>query len=157
MPEQIVYQPIGVIHTPYTEKENTPIQGCFAPNSRGNVEVYPEYSDGLKDVEGFSHLILIYHFHKSEGCQLITKPFLDKEKKGIFSIRYFTRPNPIGISIVRLLKINGCILEVGEVDMLDETPLLDIKPYVPQFDIKENVKNGWYNNASERSKYQREN
>jgi tRNA (adenine37-N6)-methyltransferase len=156
MSEQIVYQPIGVIHTPYTQKENTPIQGCFAPNSRGTVEVYPEYSDGLKDIEGFSHLILIYHFHKSEGCQLITKPFLDKEKKGIFSIRYFTRPNPIGISIVRLLKINDCILEVGEVDMLDETPLLDIKPYVPQFDIKENVRNGWYNNASERSKYQRE-
>jgi tRNA-Thr(GGU) m(6)t(6)A37 methyltransferase TsaA len=156
MSEQIVYQPIGVIHTPYTQKENTPIQGCFAPNSRGTVVVYPEYSDGLKDIEGFSHLILIYHFHKSEGWQLITKPFLDKEKKGIFSIRYFTRPNPIGISIVRLLKINGCILEVGEVDMLDETPLLDIKPYVPQFDIKENVRNGWYNTASERSKYQKE-
>jgi tRNA-Thr(GGU) m(6)t(6)A37 methyltransferase TsaA len=157
MPEQIVYHPIGVIRTPYTRKENTPIQACFAPNSRGNVEVYPEYSDGLKDIEGFSQLILIYHFHKSEGCQLITKPFLDREKKGIFSIRYFTRPNPIGISIVRLLKINGCILEVGEVDMLDETPLLDIKPYVPQFDIKENVRNGWYNTASERSKYQIEN
>ena len=155
MSEQIVYHPIGIIHTPYTQKENTPIQGCFAPNSRGTVEVYPEHSDGLKDIEEFSHLILIYHFHKSEGCQLMTKPFLDKEKKGIFSIRYFTRPNPIGISIVRLLKINGCILEVGEIDMLDETPLLDIKPYVPQFDIKENVRNGWYNTASERSKYQR--
>jgi tRNA-Thr(GGU) m(6)t(6)A37 methyltransferase TsaA len=157
MSEQIVYHPIGVIHTPYTQKENTPIQGCFSPNSRGNVEVYPEYSDGLKDVEGFSHLILIYHFHKAEGYQLITKPFLDKEKRGIFSIRYFTRPNPIGISIVRLLKMNGSVLEVGEIDMLDETPLLDIKPYVPQFDIKENVRNGWYNNGSERSKYQIEN
>ena len=157
MSEAIIYQPIGVIHTPYSQKEKTPIQGCFAPDSRGTVEVYPKYADGLKNIEGFSHLILIYHFHKSEGCQLIAKPFLDKEKKGIFSIRYFTRPNPIGISIVRLHKSEGRILEIGEVDMLDGTPLLDIKPYVPQFDIKENVKNGWYNNASERIKYQREN
>lgn len=154
MAEQIVYRPIGVIHTPFKEKEDTPIQGCFSKNSRGSIEVYPEYAEGLKDIEGFSHIFLLYHFHKAGGCQLIAKPFLDKEKKGIFSIRYYTRPNPIGISIVKLLKVNGRSLEIGEVDMLDGTPLLDIKPYVPQFDIKENTEDGWYKNASERGKYQ---
>ena len=153
MPYEIIYKPIGIIHTPYTRKEVTPIQGCFSPNNQGYIELFPEYVAGLKDIEGFSHLILIYHFHKAEGFQLVAKPFLDKEKRGIFATRYFPRPNPIGLSIVKLYKINGPILEVGEVDMLDGTPLLDIKPYVPQFDIKENVKNGWYKNASERSKY----
>lgn len=154
MVKKITYRSIGIIHTPYAEKADTPIQGCFAPNSKGYIDLYPEYLDGLKNVEGFSHLILLYHFHQAEGYQLMTKPFLDKEKKGIFAIRYYARPNPIGLSIVRLYKISGNILDIGEVDMLDRTPLLDIKPYVPQFDIKENVKNGWYDTASERSKYQ---
>jgi tRNA-Thr(GGU) m(6)t(6)A37 methyltransferase TsaA len=153
MPEKIIYKPIGVIHTPYTRKEDTPIQGCFAPGNKGHIELYPEYAEGLQNIEGFSHLILIYHFHEAGECQLIAKPFLDKDKKGIFSIRYFTRPNPIGLSIVRLLSVEKNILNIGEVDMLDGTPLLDIKPYVPQFDIKENVKDGWYPGASERSKY----
>lgn len=153
MDERITYKPIGIIHTPYSEKKSTPIQGCFSPNNKGYIDLFPEYLEGLKNVEDFSHLILLYHFHKSEGCQLIAKPFLDNEKKGIFSIRYYTRPNPIGLSIVRLYKIEGLTLHIGEVDMLDETPLLDIKPYVPQFDIKENVNNGWYKNASERNKF----
>jgi tRNA-Thr(GGU) m(6)t(6)A37 methyltransferase TsaA len=154
MPENIIYKPIGIIHTPFLKQEDTPIQGCFSPDNRGSVEVFPEYAEGLKDISGFSHLILLYHFHKSEGFQLITKPFLDKEKKGIFAIRYFARPNPIGLSVVKLLEVKGNVLEIGEVDMLDGTPLLDIKPYVPQFDIKQDVKDGWYPNASERSKYQ---
>ena len=151
--KEITYKPIGIIHTPYTEKEGTPIQGCFAPDSKGSIELYPEYVEGLKDIEGFSHLMLIYHFHEAGDCQLIAKPFLDKEKRGIFAIRYFTRPNPIGLSIVKLYKVTGNILDIGEVDMLDGTPLLDIKPYVPQFDIKEGVKDGWYQRASERAKY----
>jgi tRNA-Thr(GGU) m(6)t(6)A37 methyltransferase TsaA len=154
MPDEIIYKPIGVIHTPYSKKEDTPIQGCFALKSQGYIELFSEYAAGLKDIEGFSHLILIYHFHKAEGFELLTKPFLDKEKKGIFAIRYFARPNPIGLSIVKLLKVKGNVLEIGEVDILDATPLLDIKPYVPQFDIKDCVKDGWYQNASERSKYQ---
>jgi tRNA-Thr(GGU) m(6)t(6)A37 methyltransferase TsaA len=154
MPDEIIYKPIGIIHTPYTKKDDTPVQGCFSPNNQGYIELFPEYLAGLKDIEGFSHLILIYHFHKAEDFQLVTKPFLDKEKKGIFAIRYFARPNPIGLSVVKLLKTNDNILEIGEVDMLDGTPLLDIKPYVAQFDIKECVKTGWYTNASERSKYQ---
>jgi len=153
MVKEIIYRPIGIIHTPYNKKEDTPIQGCFSPNSCGHIEIYPEFTAGLQDIEGFSHLILLYHFHKAEGFQLLTQPFLDKEKKGIFSIRYFARPNPIGLSIVKLIKVKSNVLEIGEVDILDGTPLLDIKPYVPQFDIKENVKDGWYPTASERSKY----
>jgi tRNA-Thr(GGU) m(6)t(6)A37 methyltransferase TsaA len=153
MRDAIIYHPIGIIHTPYIRKEDTPIQGCFCPKNQGYIELFPEYVAGLKDIEGFSHLILIYHFHKAKGFQLVAKPFLDKEKKGIFAIRYFARPNPIGISVVKLLKTNDNILEIGEVDMLDATPLLDIKPYVPQFDIKECVKDGWYPNASEKSTY----
>ncbi len=149
----ISYKPIGVIHTSFTEKEQTPIQGCFAPDSKGTVEIYPEYAEGLQNIEGFSHLILIYHFHQAGCCQLVTKPFLDKEKKGIFAIRYFTRPNPIGLSIVKLLSVKGNILDIGEVDILDGTPLLDIKPYVPEFDIKQDVKDGWYKTASEKKRY----
>jgi tRNA (adenine37-N6)-methyltransferase len=154
MVDDIIYKPIGIIHTPYTKEEDTPIQGCFSPNNQGQIELFPEYTEGLKNLEGFSHLILIYHFHKAKGFQLLSKPFLDKEKKGIFAIRYFARPNPIGLSVVKLLNIHENVLTIGEVDMLDGTPLLDIKPYVPQFDIKECVKDGWYSNASERAKYQ---
>jgi tRNA (adenine37-N6)-methyltransferase len=154
MPDEIIYKPIGIIHTSYNKEEDTPIQGCFSPANQGHIELYPEFVAGLQNIEGFSHLFLIYHFHKAEGFELLTKPFLDKEKKGIFAIRYFARPNPIGISVVKLLKVHCNILEIGEVDMLDGTPSLDIKPYVPQFDIKEHTKDGWYPNASERSKYQ---
>ena len=153
MSNEIIYTPIGIIHTPYSRKEETPIQGCFSPNNRGQIELYPEYIEGLKNLEGFSHIILLYHFHRSEGFQLLTKPFLDKEKKGIFAIRYFARPNPIGLSIVKLFQIRDNVLEIGEVDMLDGTPLLDIKPYVPQFDIKDHVMDGWYPEASERLNY----
>jgi len=151
---EITYKPIGIIHTPFKQQNETPIQGCFSPDSQGFIEIYPEFTDGLKDIQDFSHLILLYHFHECEGCQLITKPFLDKEKKGIFSIRYYTRPNPIGLSIVRLCEVNNTILKLAEVDMLDGTPLLDIKPYVPEFDIKKDVKDGWYRSASERAKYE---
>jgi len=151
--DEITYRPIGVIHTPHTEKEKTPIQGCFARDCKGSVEVFPEYAEGLKDIEGFSHLILLYHFHEAGGCQLLAKPFLDKETKGIFAIRYYTRPNPIGLSIVRLNGVNGNILDISEVDMLDGTPLLDIKPYIPEFDIREGVRDGWYRTASERTRY----
>ena len=153
MPREITFRFIGLIHTPYSEKQDAPIQGCFAPSNKGHIELYPEYAEGLKDIQGFSHLILLYYFHKAEGCDLLAKPFLDKGKKGIFAIRHFNRPNPIGLSIVRLFQVRGNTLDIGGVDMIDGTPLLDIKPYVPQFDIKKDVRDGWYQNASERSKY----
>jgi tRNA-Thr(GGU) m(6)t(6)A37 methyltransferase TsaA len=146
----VTYEAIGIIHTPFTEKANTPVQGVFTPDSKGEVEVFPRYVLGLRNIEGFSHLILIYHFHLAEGCSLIAKPFLDREEKGIFSIRHFNRPNPIGLSIVQLHKVKGNILEVSEIDILDGTPLLDIKPYIPEFDARHNARRGWYEYASER-------
>jgi len=154
---QITYEPIGVIHTPFKEKASTPIQGSFSRDSRGEVEVFPQYVEGLKDVAGFSHLILIYHFHLAQGYSLVTRPFLDDEEKGIFSIRHFNRPNPIGISVVRLDSVKGNRLEVSEVDIVDGTPLLDIKPYMPGFDVRNDVRNGWYEHAGNTGEYEQRN
>ena len=150
----ITYKPIGLIHTSFNEQASTPIQGVFAPESRGEIEVYPQYVDGLKDIAGFSHLILIYHFHLAKDYSLLTEPFLDKASRGIFAIRYFKRPNNIGLSVVRLEKARGSVLEISEVDIVDGTPLLDIKPYVPDFDNRDDVSKGWYEHASNRSEYE---
>lgn len=139
----VTYRPIGVIHTPFTEQQNTPIQGIFNP-ACGTVEVFPEYAEGLADIETFSHLFLIYHFHRANAVMLRQKPFLDLQKeRGIFAIRHFNRPNPIGLSIVELKGVRGNILDIRGADMLDGTPLLDIKPYVHQFDHREDVRSGW--------------
>jgi tRNA (adenine37-N6)-methyltransferase len=150
---QIKYEPIGIVHTQFTERAQTPIQGVFAPDSRGEVEVFSRYADGLKDLAGFSHIILIYHFHLADGYSLLTEPFLDNDSKGIFAIRYFERPNNIGLSVVRLYAVRENMLEIGEIDIIDGTPLLDIKPYVPDFDNRSNVRTGWYENASNKSEY----
>ncbi|MEA1944516.1 MAG: tRNA (N6-threonylcarbamoyladenosine(37)-N6)-methyltransferase TrmO [Euryarchaeota archaeon] len=139
----ITYIPIGVIHSRFTNPADTPIQGAFADGARGEVEVFPEYAAGLKDIGGFSHLILIYHFHLANGYSLISKPFIGDKEKGIFSIRHPNRPNPIGVSIVRLDNVRGNILEISDVDILDGTPLLDIKPFVHQFDHRVDIKSGW--------------
>lgn len=145
--ERKTYQPIGIIHTEFRDKKDAPIQGVFARDAKGEVEVFPEYAGGLKDIEGFSHLILIYHFHRSDGYSLILKPFLEDDKQhGIFSIRHFKRPNPIGLSVVKLEKVRENLLEISEVDILDGTPLLDIKPFVPLFDNREDAKSGWVSN-----------
>ena len=139
----ITHIPIGVIHSTFTDPADTPIQGVFADGARGEVEVFQEYAAGLKDIDGFSHLILIYQFHLANGYSLISKPFIGDVEKGIFSIRHPRRPNPIGISIVRLENVRGNILEISEVDILDGTPLLDIKPFVHQFDQRADIKSGW--------------
>ena len=139
----ITHTPIGVIHSTFTEPDDTPIQGVFADGARGEVEVFLEYADGLKDIGGFSHLILLYHFHLANGYSLISKPFMEDTEKGIFSIRHPRRPNPIGISIVRLENVRGNILEICDVDILDGTPLLDIKPFVHQFDHRADIQSGW--------------
>ncbi len=135
-------QPIGIIHSPYTDPKEVPIQGRFS-GARGEIEVFPEYEEGLKDVDGFSHLIILYWFHRAEGCSLLVKPFLDDTPRGLFATRYPARPNPIGLSVVRLLERRGNILQIAEVDVLDGTPLLDIKPYVSQFDQRESATIGW--------------
>lgn len=139
----ITYKPIGIIRTPFKKSEGTPIQAYAACEVKGMVEIFPEYSDGLKDLEGFSHVILIYHFHMSKASRLLAKPFLDDKEHGIFAIRGPSRPNPIGISTVQLEKINDNVLSFKDVDIVDRTPLLDIKPYVPAFDQREVSKVGW--------------
>jgi tRNA-Thr(GGU) m(6)t(6)A37 methyltransferase TsaA len=152
--ETITLHAIGVIHTPFTRPEDTPIQGCLARESRGTVELDPAYAAGLQDIAGFSHLVLLYCFHRAAGYDLLAKPFLDKDKKGIFATRYFRRPNPLGLTVVRLLGVKENVLEVAEVDMLDGTPLLDIKPYVPRFDARAEARDGWFQTASEWPKYE---
>lgn len=134
--------PIGIIHSPYTDPQEIPIQGRFS-EARGEIELFPEYEEGLKDIVGFSHLIILYWFHRAEGHSLLVKPFLDDTPRGLFATRYPTRPNPIGLSVVRLLERKGNILQIAEVDVLDGTPLLDIKPYVPQFDERKEATIGW--------------
>ncbi len=143
MRNDINLKPIGIIHTSYKEPKGIPIQGRFEKGVTGKVELFPEYKQGLKDIEGFSHIILIYRFNRSKDEKLISKPFLEDESHGIFAIRSPHRPNHIGFSIVKLEKIANNIVTFSEVDILDGTPLLDIKPYVSHFDSRENVKNGW--------------
>lgn len=139
----IKYKPIGVIHSPFKEPEGTPIQPAGAKGINGTVEIFPEYAEGLKDIEGFSHIILIYHFHLSRVTLLKAKPYMDNQLHGVFAMRGPSRPNPIGISAVRLVRIEDNILHIQDVDIVDETPLLDIKPYVPEFDVREAERTGW--------------
>ncbi|UCF56628.1 MAG: tRNA (N6-threonylcarbamoyladenosine(37)-N6)-methyltransferase TrmO [Deltaproteobacteria bacterium] len=136
-------KPIGILKTPYKSKSGMPIQGVFAPESKGRAEIFEKYEPGLKDIEGFSHLILLYVFHRSKGYELICRPYMEDKLHGVFAIRAPRRPNPIGLSVVRLEKREGNILHLAEVDMLDGTPLLDIKPFVPKFDHRKNVRVGW--------------
>ena len=140
---EVVYKPIGVVHSPFKTPKDVPIQSAAAKDVIGSVEVSPEYVAGLKDVEGFSHLILVYHFHLAQKYSLLVKPFLDEKLHGVFSTRAPSRPNPIGVSIVRLAKIEKNLLHIQDVDVLDGTPLLDIKPFVPEFDQRNAERIGW--------------
>jgi len=140
---EIKYKPIGVIHSLFKEPKGIPIQSAGAQGIDGTVELFSEYTEGLKDVEGFSHLILIYHFHLSKESPLKVKPYMDNKVHGVFAMRGPSRPNSIGISIVRLVRVEGNILHIQDIDIVDGTPLLDIKPYVPEFDIREVEKTGW--------------
>ena len=143
MTDEVKYRPIGVIHSSFSTPAGTPIQPKGATGTHGTVEVFPEYAEGLRDIDGFSHIILIYHFHLSGKPVLIAKPFLDDKKHGIFAIRGPSRPNPIGISVVRLVRVEKNVLHIQDLDIVDGTPLLDIKPYVPEFDAAEVTKIGW--------------
>jgi tRNA-Thr(GGU) m(6)t(6)A37 methyltransferase TsaA len=144
---EIKFDPIGVIHTPFKNLEGMPIQPSGASGVKGVVEVFAEYHPGLKDLEGFSHIILLYHFHGSSGFKLHVVPFLDSRPRGLFSTRAPKRPNPIGISVVQLERVENGMLHILNVDILDNTPLLDIKPYVPEFDAPKNVRTGWLDKA----------
>ena len=147
--EDITYRPIGVIRTPYKEPRGTPIQPPGARGIEGTVELAPEYRPGLKDLEGFSHVILLYHFHLAEDRSLRVRPYMDDETRGVFATRIPGRPNPIGLSIVRLMGVDGGTLRVQDLDIVDGTPLLDIKPYVPAFDHREADRIGWLADRSE--------
>jgi tRNA-Thr(GGU) m(6)t(6)A37 methyltransferase TsaA len=147
--KKIQYQPIGIIHSPFKDAKGMPIQPIGAKGVSGTVELRAEYEEGLKDIEGFSHIILLYHFHASKGYSLKAKPFMDDTPRGVFAMRAPRRPNPIGISTVRLEKIEGTTLYILDVDILDGTPLLDIKPYVPHFDtVQGEVRIGWLQEKS---------
>jgi tRNA-Thr(GGU) m(6)t(6)A37 methyltransferase TsaA len=143
----ITLRPIGVIHSPFTEPTSMPIQPASANSAPGRVEVFPEFAPGLKDLDGFSHVLLLYHFHRSRPYALSVVPFLDTEPRGLFATRAPNRPNPIGISLVRVERIDGSCLHVANVDVLDGTPLLDIKPHVPAFDCAPGARTGWMEKA----------
>jgi tRNA-Thr(GGU) m(6)t(6)A37 methyltransferase TsaA len=125
-----------------------PIQSSAAEGVAGTVEVLPNFAPGLKDVETFSHIILIYHFHLSQGFSLEVKPFLDSELHGVFATRAPRRPNPIGISIVRVMSVESNVLNIRDVDVVDGTPLLDLKPYVPEFDVRKTDRIGWLSKSA---------
>ncbi len=140
---KIIMYPIGIIHSPYKESKDIPIQGIFNDKIEAWIELKDEYVDGLKDLDQFSHAIIIYHFHKSHKEEIEGEPFLERNKHGIFAIRSPHRHNHIGVSIIKIKRISGNKIYFTEVDVLDGTPLLDIKPYVKYFDSRDNVISGW--------------
>lgn len=147
----INFKPIGTIRTPFKNSEGMPIQPAGAQGTVGMVEFLPEYAEGLQDLDGFSHVILLYLFHRARGFNLTVTPFMDSEPRGLFATRAPKRPNPIGLSIVKFLRVEDAKLYVENIDVIDGTPLLDIKPYVPEFDRPSDpVKVGWL----EKSKWQ---
>ena len=141
--DQITVRPIGIIYTPYKEIRSIPIQGVFGEDVEARIELKDEYTDGLRDLDGFSHAILIYCFHRSQREEIEGRPFLEQDRHGIFAIRSPHRPNHLGVSVVKIKRIEGNRVHFTEVDMLDGTPLLDIKPYVKYFDGRVDVISGW--------------
>ena len=144
------YAAIGTIHSPFSTAAGTPIQPSRASGARGVVQVDTPFRQGLQDLEGFERIWLIYYFHESPPGQLLVRPFLDTVLRGVFSTRSPVRPNPIGMSVVRLLSVHEDSVEVADIDVIDGTPLLDIKPYVPEFDSYPGSKAGWFDKSSSR-------
>ena len=147
---ELKIRPIGIIHSPFTGPTGTPIQSPAGADVRATVEVYPEFAEGLQDLEGFSHLILLYHFHLAKPYSLTVLPFMDSVPHGLFATRAPSRPNPIGLSVVRLVSRTENILTIEEVDIFDGTPLLDIKPYISDADLRQGTRKGWLENKGER-------
>ncbi|MBT3313246.1 MAG: tRNA (N6-threonylcarbamoyladenosine(37)-N6)-methyltransferase TrmO [Anaerolineae bacterium] len=147
---KISYTPIGVIHSPFTELNGMPIQPTSESSVSGYLEIYPEFAEGLKDLEGFSHIYLIYHLHKAYQAKLTVTPFLDTVPRGVFATRAPRRPNSIGLSLVRLERIEGNHVYIEQIDVLDGTPLLDLKPYIPAFENGENIRTGWLEKNSQK-------
>lgn len=141
-------KPIGIIRTPFSTRDGMPIQPSGALGVKGRIELFPEFLEGISDLDGFSHIMLLYVFHKSDGYSLKVTPFLDTVPRGVFATRAPRRPNPLGVSVVRLEAIESCTLHITDVDILDQTPLLDIKPYVPAFEPRDVPGTGWLAKAA---------
>ena len=141
--QTISYHPIGIIRSPFKSPKGTPIQPTGAVDQIGRVELDPAYKNALQDLDGFSHIHLIYHFHLAGNFSETVIPFLDSRARGLFATRAPARPNAVGLSVVRLKRIEGATLHVLDIDVVDRTPLLDIKPYVPAFDNRTEVRIGW--------------
>ena len=152
---EITYTPIGVIHSPFTDTADMPIQTAGAAGVQGTVEIFPEYAAGLQDLAGFSYIILLYHFHRSKASSLLVRPFLDRQPRGVFATRAPRRPNSIGISVVKLVEVVDQELRIEYVDVLDGTPLLDIKPYIPEVDAHTVARVGWLEAVRDQFGYQR--
>jgi tRNA-Thr(GGU) m(6)t(6)A37 methyltransferase TsaA len=151
----VTYEPIGVIRSEHLVPAETPIQPIYAKGCTGRVEVFPALEEGGQDLDGFSHIYLVYHMHKAGPAQLVVRPFLDDAQRGVFATRAPCRPNAIGLSIVKLVRREGNVLYVDGLDVLDGTPLLDIKPYVTKFDCIEGTRNGWQDALDETSSERR--
>ncbi len=144
---EICYRPIGLVHSKFKDNNKVPIQSIFSKDE-GVIEIYPEFLEGLKDLDGFSHIYLIYHFHLSKGFSLKVTPFLNNAEKGVFSTRAPKRPNNIGLSILKIKKIEDNRIYVLDIDVIDKTPVLDIKPYVSLFDNRSDAKDGWFSDKN---------
>jgi tRNA-Thr(GGU) m(6)t(6)A37 methyltransferase TsaA len=145
----VTYRPIGVLRSEHKIAQETPIQPAYAKGCQGRAEVFPEFAEGLADLDGFSHIYIIYHFHQAPAAKLKVKPFLQDVERGVFATRSPARPNPIGLSVVELVRREGNTLYLDNLDVLDGTPLLDIKPYTAKFDRIETTRNGWQDAVSE--------
>ena len=144
---KVEFEPVGIIHSPFADTAGMPVQPTGAVGIEGTVEIYEPFVPALTDLEGFSHVVLLYHFHRSSGYSLQVVPFLDTKLRGLFATRAPRRPNAIGLSVVELDRIENGVLHIRNVDILDGTPLLDIKPYVPAFDAQEKIRTGWLEQA----------
>lgn len=141
--EEITLRPIGVVRSPFKENVGTPIQPVGGLDVEAVVEVLPEFAPGLADLDGFSHIILVYYFHLCDVTKLKVKPFLDDQERGVFATRAPVRPNHLGMSVVRLDRVEGNLLHIRDVDLLDGTPVLDIKPHIPRLDSPGPARIGW--------------
>jgi tRNA-Thr(GGU) m(6)t(6)A37 methyltransferase TsaA len=145
---EVNYRPIGVVRSPFAEIEGMPIQPSRAQGAEGLLEIDADFRAGLQDLDGFSHVLVICHLHRVTGAELTVVPFLDTERRGIFATRAPKRPNPISLSLLRIKSVNKSSVQVLDLDLLDGTPILDIKPYVPEFDARADARTGWYAQAT---------
>lgn len=152
---EVIYRPVGIIHSAFNNLKDMPIQPTSDASGTGFVEIFPEYVDFLKDLEGFSHIYLLYHFHRVRQTSLMVTPFLDREPRGIFATRAPSRPKAIGLSLVELMRIENNLIYVDHLDVLNKTPLLDVKPYVPEFEHTHDVRVGWLEQAKDRVRSQK--